>query len=261
MVSLFDKLTTVLVEDKEEWNELKINMKCKNNTMWYGGSEFDLRPLLDVEFDRSPMEINNALQPNPLYVMTDYSTKFLNSIKEVYANFDRDNFNLSNYFHDAENIEVEQMIPLKLFNINDLKRIRDENTEFHSSVTTSVIPDDEWHFCYINVIVNNKSLDLVIGFIENLVFWKEIIEKYDMKVDVFCALRVGGKSGSWDNTHSPDNGKLFNAIKNSLPKRRPRFWIADDCEELRKIWDEINPHGRGFYGHQHFFKTNYGLNP
>ena len=257
MIPFINKFTPVFSEDIEEWSELKPRLTNKHKTMWSGGSGFDLQPFLDVETGISPVEVRQAIQPDSLYVMTDYSNEFIKSIKGVYANFDRDNFNLDSYFDNSNNIEIEQMIPLTLFVISELEEIRKQYTEYHSSVTSSVIPDNDWHFCYINATVDNVSMDIIIGFIENLVFWREIIEKYDMRVDIFCALRVGGKSGSWDYTHSPKKGKLFNSIKNSLSQRRPKYWIADECLELREIWKEIKPHERGFYGEQHFFKTDY----
>jgi hypothetical protein len=260
MKSICNKLIPIFVEDKEEWDELKPTLIKKDKIMWYGGSSFDLKPFMDIETGNSPIELQKILQPNPLYIMTDYSSKFVQSIKSVYANFDRDNFNLENYpdiYGDNKNVEIEQMIPLKLFSFEELAKIKEQYTDYHSSVTLSVIPDNEWHFCYVAVTQNSKSIDIIIGFVENLVFWKEIVEKHDISIDVFCALRVGGKSGSWDYTHSPKQGKLFNAIKNSLPQKRPKYWIADDCYELKKIWTEIEPHENGFYGDQHFFKTRY----
>lgn len=256
-MSIFDKLTPVFPEDVEEWNELKSSLAFKKNTMWYGGSGFDLKPFIDIETGISPKEIVQAIQPNPLYLMTDYSLNLLDSFKGVYSNFDRDNFNLGSYFNNCNNVEIEQMIPLKLFGWDELKKLREENTKFHSSVTSSVVPDNDWHFCYFYIAVDNNEIELLFGFIENLVFWKDVIVTNDMNLDIFCALRVGGKSGSWDNTHSPENGKLFNSIRNSMHKSRPRFWIADNCSELRKIWKEINPSKGSIYGKQYFFKTNF----
>ena len=93
------------------------------------------------------------------------------------------------------------------------------------------------------------------ALIENLTFWREVVEKYAFTIEAFCALRVGGKSGSWDRTHSPD-GQLFTAICRSQ-SRKPIIWIADDCMELRTIWTEIEPHERGFYGQMHYFETSW----
>jgi hypothetical protein len=96
------------------------------------------------------------------------------------------------------------------------------------------------------------------GCIENLLFWTEVVEKYGLSVDVFCALRVGGKSGSWDYTHSPTRGALWKSINESSSEMsKPKFWIADDCAELRNRWREIEPHDRGYYGQMHFFRTDW----
>jgi hypothetical protein len=257
MLSFYNKLSPIFLEDEEEWAEVKTSLTSKKNIMWYGGSGFDLKPFVDMETGISPSEIIKVIQPNPLYLMTDYSEKLLNSFKGIYSNFDRDNFNLSGYLYDCDNVEIQQMIPLRFFDIVELKKLRQENTNFHSSVTTSVVPDDDWHFCYAEVSKGEITIDVLFGYIENLVFWKDIAVKFDLKVDIFCALRVGGKSGSWDNTHSPENGKLFSEIKNSVNCYLPKYWIADNCGELRKIWDEINPSRGSIYGKQYFFKTNF----
>ncbi len=259
MKMILNKLKPIFQEDMDEWKELssEISLTEDFNIMWYGGSNFDLQPIMDIEKGETPLEISQRFKKNPLYIMSDYTKGIVNIIKSIYENFDKDNFDYKNYieFYNYSNTEILQMIPLKFFDDNELKNIREKYTDYHRSVTSSVIPDNEWHFCYILLEKDNETVNIIAGFIENLVLWEEIFKKYNIPIDVFCALQMGGKSGSWDKTHSPSEGKLFKAIQNSDPKIRPKYWIADECYELREHWTEINPHERGFYGQQHFFRT------
>jgi len=262
IIELAQNLTPVFNEDNEEWEELKSSLDNPFQILWYAASSFDFEPIFNFETGKVPDELGAVLKSNPLYIMTDYSVKFTNAIKGIYSNFDRESFDLSHYdgiYGKYHGIEIEQMIPLRLFNKIQLIEMRQKYTHFHESVTTSVVPDEHWHFCYISALVERRySINVVLGLIENLVFFEEVIKKYQMPLEVFCALRVGGKSGSWDYTHSPSKGKLWKAIEeSSVASLKPKYWIADDCFELRKIWREINPHERGFYGEPHYFRTKW----
>lgn len=85
-----------------------------------------------------------------------------------------------------------------------------------------------------------------------------MVGPYELDVEDFCALRVGGKSGSWDHAHSPESGKLFTAIRSSRSKK-PRLWIADKRHALREIWREIEPHEREFYGKMSYFAAKWDI--
>jgi hypothetical protein len=153
--------------------------------LWYAASSFDFEPIVNFETGKVPDELGAVLKSNPLYIMTDYSVKFTNAIKGIYSNFDRESFDLSHYdgiYGKYRGIEIEQMIPLTLFNKTQLIEMR---------------------------------------------------QKYS-------------------------KGKLWKAIeKSSVPSLKPKYWIADDCSELRPILREINPHERGFYGQPHYFRTKW----
>jgi len=229
---------------------------------WYAGAAFDMKPLISFYEGRFPLEIQRRIYHQIQPILTDYSLKILKALKSVYGNLFcwqscDSKTNMSGWpWNQLRRIQVKQIVPLSFFSRTEVENIRRQYPNYHHTVTTSVIPDDSWHFCYLEVIADGYSISLIYGLIENLVFWKEIVEKYGLIIDAFCALRVAGKSGSWDYTHSPSKGKLFKAIQESpCREQRPKVWIADNCEELREIWEEIDPHGGGFYGTMHYFLT------
>lgn len=260
-MNIMQSLRPVHREDAMEWQELVRNINGSIPPLfWYGGAAFDRKPIVALFNGSLPKNVQEFISPDLFPVLTDYNSNILEAIKYIYENFDKEDFSVGslpgdNWFtFQLSGIKILQIIPLTLFNSSTLIRIRKEYQNFHPSVTSSVIPDDEWHFVFINVELDGQEYSFVYGLIENLTFWQEVVEVYALNIEVFCALKVGGKSGSWDHTHSPKTGKLFDSIRTSK-LNKPKLWIADDCSELRNIWREINPHEDGFYGQMHFFET------
>jgi len=260
---LIERLLPVFPSDEGEWQDLKNEINGSIPPLfWYGGAAFDREPVVKVLNNCVPPEVRDSLSPNIFPVLTDYSDSVISALKEIYDKLDEEDGDQSDFHNrywfrnQLSDVTLLQMIPLTLFNPNELESIRNTYTDFHPCVTSSVIPDDRWHFVFLLCESGGIEFPLFYGLIENLVFWKEVVEKYDLDVEAFCALRVGGKSGSWDHTHSPSIGKLFKSIRSSQSKK-PIIWIADDCFELRKIWREINPHDEGFYGQMHYFATGW----
>jgi hypothetical protein len=248
-----------------EWHELVRDINGNTPPIfWYGGAAFDSEPIAALVNGSLPENVQKLLSPNIFPVLTDYNLSIVEAVKYIYENFDKEDFSFDSlpgdYWFSSQlsGIEILQMIPLTLFNSSTLTRIRREYKNFHPSATSSVVPDDQWHFVFINAELNGEECSLLYGLIENLTYWKEVVEVYALNIEAFCALRVGGKSGSWDHTHSPTTGNLFDSIRRSK-SNKPRLWIADDCLELRKIWQEINRHEAGFYGQMHFFETNWNI--
>ncbi|MBK1618491.1 hypothetical protein CKO42_08575 [Lamprobacter modestohalophilus] len=243
-----------------EWQELVRDINGSTPPLfWYGGAAFDSKPIVALFNGSLPKNAQEFMSPDIFPVLTDYDLNILKAIKYIYENFNKEDFSFDsqseNWFtYQFSDIKILQMIPLTLFDYSTLVRIRKEYQNSHPSATSSVVPDDEWHFVFINTELNGKEFSFVYGLIENLTFWKEVIEVYALNIEAFCALRVGGKSGSWDHTHNPKKGKIFDSIRTSK-LNKPRLWIADDCSELRNIWREINPHEDGFYGQMHFFEA------
>lgn len=260
-MNIIQSLRPVHREDDMEWQALVRGINGSSPPFfWYGGAAFDSKPIVALFNGSLPKNAQEFMSPNIFPVLTDYNSKILKAIKYIYENFDKDDFSFdslpgNNWFtSQLSGIEILQIIPLTLFNSSTLVRIRNEYQNFHPCVTSSVVPDDEWHFVFINAELNGQECSLVYGLIENLTFWKEVVEVFALNIEAFCALKVGGKSGSWDRTHSPKTGKLFDSIRTS-ELNKPRLWIADECMELREIWREIEPHENGFYGQMHFFEA------
>lgn len=264
-MNIMQSLRPIHHEDDMEWQELvhEINERIPP-LFWYGGAAFDSDPLVALLNGSFPKDVRTLLSADIFPILTDYDSKIVKAVQYIYDNFDKEDFSFHSlpdepwFTSQLSGIEILQMIPLSLFDSNTLMRIRKEYQNFHPSATSSVVPDDKWHFVFIIAELDGRECKFVYGFIENLVFWKEVVEKYALNVEAFCALRVGGKSGSWDHTHSPNRGKLFDAIRTSKGIR-PKLWIADDCLELRKIWREISPHDDGFYGNTHFFEAKWDM--
>ena len=262
-MTLIQNLKPVYVDDYQEWKEVvdEINGNIPP-LFWYGGAAFDKEPVIALLNGSFPEEAQDILSSNIFPILTDYNSKIVDVIKYIYENFDNEDFSVNSaqddYWFTSQlaGIEIFQIIPLTLFDSEELRRIRKEYQDFHPSATSSVVPDDQWHFVFINAKLEGRECNIVYGLVENLVFWKEVVEKYALNVEAFCALRVGGKSGSWDYTHSPKRGKLFKTIRKSKLKK-PIVWIADNCLELREVWQEIESHEDGFYGQMHFFKTKW----
>lgn len=262
-MNLLESLKPVYSADNQEWQELIDEVDGNIPPLfWYGGAAFDREPVIALFNGSFPEDVQTYLSPNIFPVLTDYDSNIVKAIKDIYKKFDEVDFTLKTipgdywFISQLLGIKILQMIPLTLFDVKTLKQIRQEYQDFHPSITSSVVPDDQWHFVFIKMELDGQERNVVYGLIENLTFWKEVVEGYDLDIEAFCALRVGGKSGSWDHTHSPKTGKLFDSIRMSKSKK-PRVWIADNCLELREIWREISPHENGFYGQMHFFEATW----
>jgi len=208
-------LQPVYQEDDMEWQELVRGINGNAPPFfWYGGAAFDSKPIVALLNGLLPKNAQKLMSPDIFPVLTDYNSNILEAIKYIYENFDKEDFSFDslpgdNWFDSQlSGIEILQMIPLTLFDSSTLARIRKGYQNFHPSVTSSVVPDDQWHFVFINAELNGRESSVMYGLIENLTFWKEVVEVYGLNIEAFCALKVGGKSGSWDHTHSPKTGKL-----------------------------------------------------
>lgn len=273
-MSLMQTLTPVYPEDLADWKEIATRMNWEVPPLfWYGGAALDSKPFVDLYTGNFPISVRRQLSRSVLPVLTDYSIEVVHALQRIYRDLDNrdlDNtgFSISSVADSLSSVvasrlaglDIQEMIPLTLFKPRELARVREEYPDFHPSMTTSAVPDDEWHVVYISAAWNGVEGALLYALVENLTFWQEIVEQYSLTVEAFCALRAAGKSGSWDHTHSPQEGKLFSAIRTSTSPR-PGIWIADDCEELRLIWREIEPHDRGNYGEMHYFETNWPDGP
>ena len=118
---------------------------------------------------------------------------------------------------------------------------------FHSFMTDSVIPHPQWHACYLEVDILDDFGQCIDAFqtlyfhVENLLLYETVISKLKSNWFAFCATRVAGKSGSWDQTHSFE-GQLLPTIVKSFEHTLslPYFWMGTEVNGLE---------GKGFYIH------------
>ena len=264
-MNLAQAIEPVYAADSAEWQELASAIGWQVPAIfWYASAGFDVQPLIQYHQCRMPARVLKEVGDDLLCVLTDYSPYVLSALKKTYERLDFGSVKLREVteFGNSDFV-VHQMIPLRVFVPEEVERIR----EAYSYIRHNVIPDQEWHMCYLNASVNGYGCSALYVLIENLVFWKEICEPCALRVPLFCALRVGGKSGSWDSTHSPRRGKLWNAIRQSglHPSNRPLWWIADNYVELRHYWDGLGFDGQGkfeedqWYGIPHYFRCDWSI--
>lgn len=260
-MSLLNALKPVYDGDLDEWQCIvEQNKSTTPSFFWYGGAAGDILPYLALVKKEIPNQVSQNISPNIIPFFTDYSKDIGNAFKVIYHNFDNPNIDLmpeGNYWfsHQFQDVSLKQMIPLTLFDREAIDKLRLKYTSFNHYLPDSCLPDEQWHMIYFELECQGYEFSLFYGLIENLVFWKEVIEPFKLNVEVFCALRVGGKSGSWEFIHQPQSQLFMTINKSNIIK--PKFWIADDCAKLREIWEEVEPHENGFYGQMHYFKTNW----
>jgi len=239
----YKSLEPIFNEDDNDFKELqKREILSREQVIWYGASRFDIETL--SLFERSsnrivPKEIKDELKGEKLYIMSDYSKSFLNGMKKIYDDFDKDNFNINNgyltYGQVSGNINILEMIPFSIFSSNELESIRNEKGKlsYHSSATDSVITDDKWHLCYMHIEYENKDMHLLLSFMENVVFLNNILDKFNFGIKLKILRNVIGKCGSWEDAYSPKSF-LFRAI-NTLPvKNQPKYWFVDNGTDFVK---------------------------
>ena len=203
-------------KDVSNWLGAQIK-SYESSFFWNGGAGFDFSPYL----------LTKHHMGRTFYIMSEYGTQHLQNLKHVYSElhlpkkektFDVNIENnwYSNILPYNMKLAIEMMVPLRFFSPDKVNQIRDDYPNFHSSVTSSSLPDDDWHGCYMSIAVFDygeqiDQINVLYVHMENLAFYQEIISLLPSGFEVFCATRVAGKSGSWDYTHST-RGKLFQAI-------------------------------------------------
>jgi len=182
----------------------------------------------------------------PVFVMSDYAQSYLDVVKRAYDHLDEGEFDLLSrwdgdsrswpYFYRNNNaqfgtsqrhVHLVQMIPLTLWSEANLE---DFKAEFATLTQSKLVICEAWHviFMLLRVKRGEREVDVPAFFVaaENLLVFREIFKKYELPIEIFLAVRVGGKSGSWDWTHDFERGHLPRAIMEE-PKIRPKIWGYD----------------------------------
>jgi hypothetical protein len=261
MKSFVEDLQPIFKSDLEEWEEIKARLKDIPSIFWYGGAGFDLKPVRAFQDASLPSKVKELTSTNSFAVLTDYNSELAKIFPKIYDRFDEEEFSLKKIGHyafkNANSVEILQMVPLKLFDSERVKLLRkqyEKNRNPH--IADFVIPDKKWHFIYFVVEMDGREYDFLYGLIENLVFFKEVVQRYDLNIEIFCALRVGGKSGSWESIYNIKSSKLVSEIAFSKTGR-PKVWITDTCYEIEKVWQRLDDEEECRYGKMSFFKADW----
>lgn len=242
-----EKITPVNNEDRSEWADIK--REIINSTyqiVWDASSGLDIYPILALALGKIPDFLLVRME-DAILLMSDYCPNYLSTLKEVYRNLDNRSVRVlwksqygfkvfgtfeCNIDGNAEppiNFEVfvDQMISFKLWDDDERNRFK-TTYEYHHSVTSHPVPDADWHIVYFLLRLKSDLEDLVFPLVfigaENLLVFEHIFNKYNIPIEGFFAVRVAGKSGSWDYTHNFSHGKLPHAIAEAPLYIRPRFW-------------------------------------
>lgn len=252
MQNFIETIQLVFEEEKDEWEELKPYIYQGNySIIWYASSALDIFPLVLGAGNKLPGYLIQELE-NPLFIMTDYGG-CIDTLKKVYNDLDYGSVNViqgenrcgfkkyhsfdcnidGRDWHEDFQVQafIDQMIPFKIWSDNH----RNEHKKLYKTHSYgSPVAEEDWHlvFLYLRIVVNGDTTEYPVIFIgaENLLVFKEIFEKFEIPFDVFFAVRVAGKSGSWDMTHDFSRGELPQAIQKTTPILRPKFWGLEECK-------------------------------
>lgn len=248
---LIEKLSPVYEEDTSEWEQIKKEIYGSTyQIFWYASSGLDIYPTVALALGKIPDSILSQMQ-NAILVMSDYCPNYLSTLKKVYEKLDNGPVNIlgksqygfedlvtfqcnidvnAGYLIDVEAF-VDQMIPFRLWD-NDERVSFKEAYEYHPSITSHPIPDTDWHIVYFLLRLKSDSGELFFPIVfigaENLLIFEHLFIKYQIPIEGFFAVRVEGKSGSWDYTHDFNRGKLPRAIEASPINLRPKFWGLEE---------------------------------
>ena len=258
--SLLDQLRPVFAEDTYDWVSAHRSLRNKDSVKWHASAGLDWTPILELAsckirgMHQAPKKVRQWLPGNSLFVFSDYSERWLTTMKRLYEDLDDVNpddigfqafspcgptlaelFGLSK----ISSIECEEIIPLTLF--SDCEVLRAQYPNFHSSMTISSIPDDEWHAVYLDVRLAFKGQQIrhqvLYLHLENLLCFEQVFQAHQIPIDVLYAKRVEGKSGSWEFIHS-EKSQIMQSIAKSPVELRPKIWAAD-CPEFTRDGERI----------------------
>jgi len=281
--NLVEKLIPVNENDRDEWEEIKTEINSSQcQIFWDASSGLDIYPLVATALGKIPNFLSSQVQ-NAILVMSDYCPNYLSTLKDVYDKLDNGSVRIlwkSQYGFEgfgsftcnidsssgyAVNCEasIDQMIPFKLWTDSERDNFK-KAYQYHPSTTNHPVPDKEWHLVYFLLRLTSGAGELFFPIVfvaaENLLVFEEIFRKYEIPIEGFFAVRVAGKSGSWDYTHDFNKGKLPVAIQNAPKSLRPKFWGLEKGkwgEALpRSFTDAGKISGLG-YGGCTIFKTNW----
>ena len=258
--SFLDQLRPVFADDTEDWLMAQRAISSRQSVKWHASAGLDWTPTLELAsrkirgMHQAPKRVRQWLPGNSLFVFSDYSERCLTMMKRLYEDLDDvdpDDLGFQAFspcgptlaelfgLRKISSIECVEIIPLKLF--SDCEILRAQYPNVHSSMTSSAIPDDEWHAVYLEVCLEFRGQEvrhkLLYLHMENLLCFEQVFQAHQIPIDVLYAKRVEGKSGSWEFIHSEES-QIMQSIGQAPVELRPKIWAAD-CPEFTRDGERI----------------------
>jgi hypothetical protein len=242
---LLERLKPVCESDNDEWEALKAGVGAEIRPLvWYASSGLDLTPVVAAVAEIEPLNL-----VEPVFVMSDYAQSCLDVVKRAYDRLDEGEFDLLSRWdreysvwpsfrldNDTQcetlqwHVHLVQMIPLTLWSEANLEDFKAEFATLTKSKQSKPVSCEAWHviFMLLRVKRGKREVDVPAFFVaaENLLVFREIFKEYKLPIEIFLAVRVGSKGGSWDSTHDFEHGHLPRAIM-AEREIRPKIWGYD----------------------------------
>lgn len=253
----------VYSEDKYDFNDLKVRLSNSYECIFYPCSDLDTKPIHLLEESNCRELTNDNLKERRIYFLSDTSKIVLDKLKYFYHNLEDIDPSKEKipFSICAEPHTINEIIPLKIYPSDFIKRLMNstieeyvgkencKNTNYSCNKlikeTLSVWNnwlDSEWHCVYINIDVDNKyNINTFLFPSDNIIVWKEVIEKYIIPISYVTVFNEG--AGGWD-WQCREGAPLFNVISNTPIKEiRPKYWIYNKYSQLPKEWTTIKRRG------------------
>lgn len=223
-IDFVNKLIPINDYEIDEWNEIKDiykqNFKNKEPVLfWYLSSGFDTKALVHFN-NKDTSEVYRT--PNvDIFIYSDYNYCNL-GLFEKYEELDYGGICL--YEDRKTYVELEQMIPLKYFNREEVIEIKNKYSIQYPKYINII--DDEIHFWFLLISIESnyfgqQYFPIVFAQMENWVLMNEIWNKKGVFFDYICGVCDGCRKGG---AHKCVN----KAYKEFLPVMKKNcYWVSD----------------------------------
>jgi hypothetical protein len=214
-----DKLRTLNYIEKDEWEEVKQELKSEFRTfLWYPSSGLDFRPM--VFLNQKDTEKYNTPTID-VFFMSDYADFFYKKIKNIYNNF---NEGYVIYEDTKTFIEITQIIPLNYFYSSDKKELNQKyNQNFHPSMTDRVVKDIDFYYMRIEIesdYFNKEYFHCFFSPMENWTLLKEVFTKENITFDYIWGIKDGVRKGGGYRPVNIDSEIVSNM-------KEKKYWVYD----------------------------------
>lgn len=232
----------------DDWEDTARRLSRYTGVLWYGGSGLDLEPVYGALFHALPSELIACLGPRPLFVYTDYGSRYIQELKYIHDHRE----DISNTEYGIKNRSI--MWPGYYSQAKYRTSFTNVTLLRHQSYIQAKKPfyrpidgDVPWRGAHMHLDLyvyyfdrqgpRYATADVLWLGTEVLETWERLFVPYNVKPNVFLTLRTGGKSGAWMDMRDP-RGPLMTAVaETSKPELRPDYWVTDTTDRLEQVWD------------------------